>query len=171
MAFDGMQSHRCAAPPTTSRSTSVTSAPSVAATVAAVLPAGPPPMITSRRVMHPNLEARSCRRRHGATDSSGASRDGATAGHRGHPKAERRSREDVPEYRHDAILDRRVIVAADRAARPYTTAEGTDRRSGPAACPFCPGHESETPPETCRAGDGDADTPGWRIRVVPNLYP
>ena len=77
----------------------------------------------------------------------------------------------MPEYRHDAILDRRVIVAADRAARPYTTAEGTDRRSGPAACPFCPGHESETPPETCRAGDGDADAPGWRIRVVPNLYP
>jgi UDPglucose--hexose-1-phosphate uridylyltransferase len=77
----------------------------------------------------------------------------------------------MPEYRHDAILDRRVIVAADRAARPYTTIEGTDRRSGPGACPFCPGHEAETPPETCRAGDGDADTPGWRIRVVPNLYP
>ena len=41
----------------TSRSTSVTSAPSVAATVAHVLPAGPPPMITSRtpemRVTHP----------------------------------------------------------------------------------------------------------------------
>ena len=48
IAFDGMQSHRWAAPATTSRSTSVTSAPSVAATVAHVLPAGPPPMITSR---------------------------------------------------------------------------------------------------------------------------
>jgi UDPglucose--hexose-1-phosphate uridylyltransferase len=77
----------------------------------------------------------------------------------------------VPEYRHDAILDRRVIVAADRAARPYTTTDGTDRRSGPDACPFCPGHERETPPEICRTGDGEADTPGWRIRVVPNLYP
>ncbi len=31
IAFDGMQSHRCAAPPTMSRSTSVTSAPSRAA--------------------------------------------------------------------------------------------------------------------------------------------
>ncbi len=77
----------------------------------------------------------------------------------------------MPEYRHDAILDRRVIVAADRAARPYTTAEGADRRSGPDACPFCPGHEHETPPETCRTGDGAPDTPGWRVRVVPNLYP
>lgn len=77
----------------------------------------------------------------------------------------------MPEYRHDAILDRRVIVAADRAARPYTTAEGADRRSGPDGCPFCPGHEHETPPETCRTGDGEPDTPGWRVRVVPNLYP
>ena len=48
IALLGMQSHRCAAPPTTSRSMSVTSAPSDAATVAAVLPAGPPPMITKR---------------------------------------------------------------------------------------------------------------------------
>src|SRR5437773_630697 len=45
MAFDGMQSQRCAAPPTMSRSINVTSAPSRAACVAALLPAGPPPMI------------------------------------------------------------------------------------------------------------------------------
>ena len=45
-AFDGMQSHRWAAPPTTSRSMTVTSAPSVAATLAHVLPAGPPPITT-----------------------------------------------------------------------------------------------------------------------------
>ena len=51
MAFDGMQSHRWAAPPTMSRSISVTSAPSRAAWVAAWLPAGPPPMITNRFAM------------------------------------------------------------------------------------------------------------------------
>ena len=51
MAFDGMQSHRWAAPPTTSRSISVTSAPRRAALVAAWLPAGPPPMITKRWAM------------------------------------------------------------------------------------------------------------------------
>ena len=56
-AFDGMQSHRCAAPPTMSRSTSVTSAPRVAATVAQVLPAGPPPRIT-RLGMATNSRAR-----------------------------------------------------------------------------------------------------------------
>ena len=48
MAFDGTQSHRWAAPPTTSRSMSVTWAPRRAAAVAAELPAGPPPMMTKR---------------------------------------------------------------------------------------------------------------------------
>jgi UDPglucose--hexose-1-phosphate uridylyltransferase len=28
-----------------------------------------------------------------------------------------------------------------------------------------------TPPEVYRTGDGAAETPGWRVRVVPNLYP
>ena len=62
-------------------------------------------------------------------------------------------------------------MAADRAARPYTTTADTDRRTGPESCPFCDGHEAETPPETARTGPGDPDTPGWRVRVVPNLYP
>ena len=48
MALDGMQSHRWAAPPTTSRSMRVTSAPRRAAAVAAEFPAGPPPMMTKR---------------------------------------------------------------------------------------------------------------------------
>lgn len=77
----------------------------------------------------------------------------------------------MPEYRHDAILDRRVIVAAERSARPYTTTVDPDLRTGPDACPFCEGHEDRTPPETYRTGDGEPDTTGWRVRVVPNLYP
>ena len=51
IAFEGMQSHRWAAPPTTSRSTTVTSAPSLAAWLAAACPPGPPPMITNLRAM------------------------------------------------------------------------------------------------------------------------
>src|SRR5436190_16485869 len=51
MVLDGMQSHRWAAPPTMSRSIRMTSAPSRAAWVAAVLPPGPPPMITTRTAM------------------------------------------------------------------------------------------------------------------------
>jgi UDPglucose--hexose-1-phosphate uridylyltransferase len=40
-------------------------------------------------------------------------------------------------------------------------------------CPFCEGHEDETPPETLALGraNGAPDTPGWQVRVVPNLYP
>lgn len=77
----------------------------------------------------------------------------------------------MPEYRHDAIHDRRVIIAAERAARPYTAQAASIARSGPDSCPFCPGHEHETPPETYRTGPGEPETPGWRVRVVPNLYP
>ncbi len=77
----------------------------------------------------------------------------------------------MPEYRHDAILDRRVIVAAERATRPHTTTLAPEVRNGPESCPFCPGHEAETPAETYRVGPGAPDTPGWDIRVVPNLYP
>ena len=28
-----------------------------------------------------------------------------------------------------------------------------------------------TPPEVARVGGGEPDTPGWQVRVVPNLYP
>ena len=41
-------------------------------------------------------------------------------------------------------------------------------------CPFCAGREDRTPPETLALGRADgapADTPGWTVRVVPNLYP
>ena len=51
----GMQSHRWAAPPITSRSITVTLAPSRAAYVAAWLPAGPPPMMTKRTVTRQRL--------------------------------------------------------------------------------------------------------------------
>ncbi len=41
----------------------------------------------------------------------------------------------------------------------------------PFRCPFCNGNEADTPPEVYRVGPGDADKPGWEIRVVPNLFP
>ena len=41
------------------------------------------------------------------------------------------------------------------------------------SCPFCKGREDRTPPETfaLRPEGGEPDTPGWTVRVVPNLYP
>jgi UDPglucose--hexose-1-phosphate uridylyltransferase len=42
-----------------------------------------------------------------------------------------------------------------------------------ASCPFCDGREDRTPPETfaIRPAGGPPDTPGWTVRVIPNLYP
>jgi UDPglucose--hexose-1-phosphate uridylyltransferase len=42
-----------------------------------------------------------------------------------------------------------------------------------ASCPFCEGREERTPPElyALRPEGGEPDSPGWRTRVVPNLYP
>ncbi len=39
--------------------------------------------------------------------------------------------------------------------------------------PFAEGHEDRTPPEVyaVRPGGGPPDSPGWTVRVVPNLYP
>jgi len=40
-------------------------------------------------------------------------------------------------------------------------------------CPFCAGREDRTPPElfAIPAEGREPDTPGWQVRVVPNLYP
>jgi UDPglucose--hexose-1-phosphate uridylyltransferase len=93
----------------------------------------------------------------------------------------------MPEFRHDPIDNRWVIIAESRAARPgaFTTSVGwavptipTEQTHAPVGtahptCPFCPGNERETPPEVfaLRAGDSKANSPGWRVRVVPNKYP
>ena len=55
IVLEGMQSSRWAAPPMMSRSTTVTWAPRRAAYVAAVLPAGPPPMMRNRVATVPGL--------------------------------------------------------------------------------------------------------------------
>jgi UDPglucose--hexose-1-phosphate uridylyltransferase len=79
----------------------------------------------------------------------------------------------VPELRYEALTGRTVIVATGRSARPrvFTPASNTAAAAAPADCPFCAGHEAMTPPEVCRTGRGAPDTPGWRVRAVPNLYP
>jgi UDPglucose--hexose-1-phosphate uridylyltransferase len=78
----------------------------------------------------------------------------------------------LPEVRVDALTGLRTIIAADRAGRPggglsCTAPDPID----PASDPFLEGHEDQTPPELHRTGGGAPDTPGWTVRVVPNLYP
>ncbi|MCZ7526879.1 MAG: DUF4921 family protein [Acidimicrobiia bacterium] len=77
----------------------------------------------------------------------------------------------MPELRHDPVTDRPVLVAPERAGRPHTTRWQAEPGDDAGGCPFCPGHEHMTPPEVLRTGEGAPDTPGWRIRVFPNLYP
>jgi UDPglucose--hexose-1-phosphate uridylyltransferase len=80
----------------------------------------------------------------------------------------------MPEVRIDPLTGFRAIVAGDRARRPGGGLSATppaplDREGDP----FAEGHEDRTPPElyAVRPGGGAPDTPGWTVRVVPNLYP
>jgi UDPglucose--hexose-1-phosphate uridylyltransferase len=78
----------------------------------------------------------------------------------------------MPELRKDPIVSRWVIVAADRAARPYEFASPPHVRQD-TLCPFCEGHEKQTPDEiVARRGPGSPPNgKGWRVRVVPNKFP
>ncbi|MHB0970899.1 MAG: galactose-1-phosphate uridylyltransferase [Thermoanaerobaculia bacterium] len=58
-----------------------------------------------------------------------------------------------------------VILAPERSERP--NAFDLRNPATEAPCPFCPGHENETPPELLRVAHGDS----WLLRVVPNRYP
>jgi UDPglucose--hexose-1-phosphate uridylyltransferase len=67
-----------------------------------------------------------------------------------------------------------VVVAPTRAGRPGAPRAGAgEETDDPAGCPFCEGRESATPPETFAIAPPGRppDTPGWRVRVVPNKFP
>ena len=72
------------------------------------------------------------------------------------------------QLRLNPLTGRWVTVSTGRASRPEDFASDHEQLSSDdASCPFCPGHEEETPPalETY-GGAGD-----WLLRVVPNRYP
>src|SRR3954452_1677111 len=71
----------------------------------------------------------------------------------------------MADVRHDPMTGRWVAIAPARALRPGASAPTSDSAED---CPFCAGHEDQTPPEALRLGGGPT---GWDVRVVPNLYP
>ena len=73
----------------------------------------------------------------------------------------------MAKYVPDVKTQRWVIISAARTKRP----DDSGNQSVKSVCPFCPGNESQTPPELYRIGSGEKDKPGWQVRVVPNLYP
>jgi UDPglucose--hexose-1-phosphate uridylyltransferase len=84
----------------------------------------------------------------------------------------------VPEIRIDPLSGHRTIVAGERSRRPggapgLSPAERTPEPIDPQRDPFAEGNEDRTPPElfAVRPGGGAPNTPGWQVRVVPNLYP
>ena len=83
----------------------------------------------------------------------------------------------MPELRRDPIVDRWVIIAENRAARPGALvahdSPGPPAIASVEPCPFCPGNEAETPPEVfeLRNPTNDPNPRDWRVRVVPNKYP
>ena len=78
----------------------------------------------------------------------------------------------MPELRKDPITGRWVIIATDRAKRPADFAREQVVPQGGRFCPFCPGHESKTPPEVLAyRPNGGPNSPGWTLRVVPNKFP
>jgi UDPglucose--hexose-1-phosphate uridylyltransferase len=76
----------------------------------------------------------------------------------------------MPELRHNVLTREWVIIATERARRPEEFArQSQEKKPLPtyvATCPFCPGNESMTPPETYVV----PDTTGWRVRVTPNKF-
>ncbi len=74
----------------------------------------------------------------------------------------------------DPLSGHKTIVAGERSRRP-----GGEPRCvppdpiDPESDPFAEGHEDRTPPElyALRPTGAPPDTPGWRVRVVPNLFP
>jgi UDPglucose--hexose-1-phosphate uridylyltransferase len=77
-----------------------------------------------------------------------------------------------PEVRIDQLTGLRTILAAGRADRPIELEPATRDTIDESKCPFCEGNEDKTPPEVwADRPEGDPDTPGWRVRAVPNLYP
>ncbi|MDD5703062.1 MAG: galactose-1-phosphate uridylyltransferase [Dehalococcoidales bacterium] len=80
----------------------------------------------------------------------------------------------MPELRQDSITSNWVVIATDRAKRPENfTQVDKEEAAADTDCPFCYGNEQMTPPEVMayRAPDTEPNTPGWKVRIIPNKFP
>lgn len=75
----------------------------------------------------------------------------------------------MSEVRRDIVTDTWVIIDTENDVLPQNVPEQPSKQSD---CPFCEGNEQRTPNEIFAIRDGSsADQPGWRVRVIPNIYP
>jgi UDPglucose--hexose-1-phosphate uridylyltransferase len=71
----------------------------------------------------------------------------------------------MTELRQDPTTRNWVILAPERGQRPHDR-RASERSSDSSGCPFCPGHETETPAESDRIGTESS----WRVRTIPNKF-
>lgn len=93
----------------------------------------------------------------------------------------RKNEPSTSELRHDWLCDRWVIIAPQRTERPDDFARAGEsahqipRAQTQAHCPFCGGHEDETPPALAVYPPIGCTSPSssssWQVRVVPNKFP
>lgn len=81
----------------------------------------------------------------------------------------------MPQFRKHPVTHEWVVIATERGKRPSDFNKDIPeiKPTFSEKCPFCPGHESQTPPEVLayRPVDTDPNTPGWTTRVVSNKFP
>ncbi len=78
----------------------------------------------------------------------------------------------MSELRQDPTTKAWVIIAPERAKRPQQEPKKRHAVKLPdwdATCPFCPGNESQTPPEVFRL-PLSTQSSAWEVRVVPNRF-
>jgi len=75
----------------------------------------------------------------------------------------------MSEIRLDRIHNQYVIIAPERLHRPSLRTYDESVSQG-GQCPFCQGNEHLTPPEIYALRNNEANSSGWRVRVVPNIY-
>ncbi|KPJ67599.1 hypothetical protein AMJ44_07195 [candidate division WOR-1 bacterium DG_54_3] len=80
----------------------------------------------------------------------------------------------MPELRQNPATKEWVVISTERAMRPNQMGKVVSRPlvNEKEECPFCPGHENMTPNEivSYRIYGTAPNSPGWRIRIIPNKY-
>ncbi|WP_025270086.1 galactose-1-phosphate uridylyltransferase [Hippea sp. KM1] len=78
----------------------------------------------------------------------------------------------MSEIRYDLIHDEYALIAPERLHRPnyYAGVVETKINQTMESCPFCEGKEHLTPPEIFAIRNNKPNMPGWKVRVIPNLY-
>lgn len=76
----------------------------------------------------------------------------------------------MPDLRQDPISGRLVIIAEERAKRPFEFQHAPIRQRQ-TRCPFCEGNEQDTPAAIANYREDLPTAKPWQVRVVPNKYP